>query len=82
MWQWGQLHKSSETDGSPVDTSLLMDSTSHVPNNEVVVIAVCYPKTMSEIQWALVECKLTSLPSVPLICQASHGQISVVLGEH
>jgi hypothetical protein len=45
----GQLQKSTGKDGGPVDMGHLMGSTWHVPNNEVVVIAVRYPKTMSEI---------------------------------
>ena len=49
--QWrGQLCKSKEKGGVPVDMGLLVDSTWHVPNNEVVVIAVCYPTTRSEIE--------------------------------
>ena len=45
----GQLHKSEGKGGGPGDMGHLLGSTWHVPNDEVVVIAVCYPKTMSEI---------------------------------
>jgi len=49
MWWWDQLHKRKEKGGGPVDMGLLMDWTWHVPNDEVVVIAICYPKTKLEI---------------------------------
>ena len=43
------MRKSEEKGGGPIDMGLLVDWTWHVPNDEVVVIAVRYPKTMSEI---------------------------------
>jgi hypothetical protein len=45
----GQLQKSTDKAGGPEDIGLLVRWTWHVPNDEVVVIAVRYPKTMSEI---------------------------------
>jgi len=48
MWWWGQLSKSNEQGNAPDGLGLLMDRTWHVPNDEVVVITVCYPKTRSE----------------------------------
>jgi len=50
MRWWGQLRKSEEKGGVPVDVGLLVDLTWHVPNDEVVVIAVRYPTTRSEIK--------------------------------
>jgi hypothetical protein len=43
-----QLEKSTDHTGGPKSIGLLMRSTWHVPNDEVVVITVRYPKTMSE----------------------------------
>jgi hypothetical protein len=48
MWWQSQLTKSEGKDSVPGDTGHLMGSTWHVPNDEVVVITVRYPKTMSE----------------------------------
>jgi hypothetical protein len=49
MWLWGQLHKSKGKGIGPGDIDHLMGLTWHVLNNEVVVITVNYPKTISEI---------------------------------
>jgi len=53
MWFRRQLNKSEEEQNVPVERGQVMDWTWHVPNDEVVVIAVCYPKTKSEIGQAL-----------------------------
>jgi hypothetical protein len=49
MWWRGQLCESEEKGVGPVEIGLLVNSTWHVPNDEVVIITVCYPKTKSEI---------------------------------
>ena len=45
----GQLHKRGGNGEGPGDKGHLVGSTWHVPNNKVVVIAVRYPKTTSEM---------------------------------
>jgi hypothetical protein len=48
--RWGgQSRESKEKGSSPVGFGPPMDWAWHVPNDEVVLIAVCYPETKSEI---------------------------------
>jgi hypothetical protein len=49
MWLRGQLHKTKGKDIGPGDIGHLMGFTWYVPDDEVVVITVRYPKTMSEL---------------------------------
>ena len=49
MWMQGQLHKSKGKGIGPGDIGHFVGLTWHVPNDEVVVVAVRYLKTVSEI---------------------------------
>ena len=48
MWQGSQLREAGKKGVAPDSVGLFVDRTWHVPDNEVVIIAVRDPRTKSE----------------------------------
>jgi hypothetical protein len=47
MWRGSQQRESDKKGVAPVSVSLFVDWARHVPDDEVVIIAVCDPRTKS-----------------------------------